>query len=818
MSSAKAAARYVERGWVPVPVLAGEKNPGRDGWQELRIGLEDIPRHFTNGQNVGIHCGEPSGWLVPADLDAPETMRIADRFLPPTLTSGRESTPDSHRWYVSEGAQHATFKDLDGSMILELRSTGHHTLVEPSKHPSGECYRWDRSGRKIATIGAEELLRSCRALAAAALIARHLPKTRGQGGGGRHEIALALAGFLLRRGLSEEAVLEILVGGWDARGYGGSDRDRRTAHRDLEGLVADTAARLRDDRPATGGKRLEDLLPGLRGRIAKFWGWGGRLDDETAEAFNTTDLGNSRRFIAWEGGDLRYCHPWKRWLVWDGRSWGVDERGEVLKRGKATVPTIYREASEAGDEQTRKALAKHAANSESERSIRAMIKLAEPEVPVLPNELDSDPWKLNVLNGTIDLRTGTLGAHNRSDLITKTAPVEYDPHAEAPNWRTVLERVLPSEDVRGFFKRLCGYALAGVVSEHVLPILYGTGANGKSTVLNALLEAFGDYGIQAAPDLLIAKRGAHPTELADLFGMRLVASIEVEDGRRFAESLVKQLTGGDKVRARRMREDFWQFAPTHTVFLATNHRPEVRGTDNAIWRRIRLIPFTETIPSEEQDTELPEKLRAELPGILAWAVEGCLEWRLDGLQAPAEVLAATEQYREEMDVLGAFLAECCTQDSEENVAASDLYRAYGLWCEDTGETQETQRKFGRRLTERGVFSRYKGGAKGTWRWKGLGLLTLWKSRICRDSDPTDVKMTIDSSKRLPREVNRNSGSEGSEGSAEAPSSALAPVLSEDGESLVRRRVLEGKLERIARCEVLRQSRYHALDCLCEACS
>ena len=778
MSSAKAAARYIERGWTPVPVPAGEKNPGRDGWQELRIGLEDIPRYFTNGQNIGLHCGEPSGWLVCVDLDAPEALRIADRFLPATLTSGRDSTPDSHRWYTAKGAEHTTFKDLTGSMILELRSTGHHTLVAPSSHPTGEHYRWNRNSREMVALEPEQLLRRCRELATAALIAQSLPKVRNEGGGGRHEIGLALAGFLLRRGLSEEIVLEILKAGWDSKGYGDSERDRRNAHRDLEGLVPDTSARIREDKPATGGKRLEEMLPGLRARIAKFWDWGGRLDDETAEAFHTTDLGNSRRLVAWEGGDLRYCHPWKRWLVWDGGAWGVDDRGEVVKRAKSTVARIYREASEAADEQTRKALAKHAASSESERSIRAMINLSEPEVPVLPDELDLDPWKLNVLNGTLDLRSGKLEKHSRSDHITKTAPVEYDPHANAPNWHEVLERVLPSPDVRAFFKRLCGYALTGAASEHILPILYGTGANGKSTVLNALLETFGDYGIQAAPDLLIAKRGAHPTELADLFRMRLVASVETEDGRRFAESLVKQLTGGEKVRARRMREDFWEFSPTHTVFLATNHRPEVRGTDNAIWRRIRLIPFTETIPPGEQDTELPEKLRGELSGILAWVVEGCLEWRLDGLQPPHEVLAATEQYREEMDVLGTFLGDCCGLGPEKNVAATDLYRAYSQWCEDTGETQETQRKFGRRLTERGVFTRYKGGSSGGHRWRGLDLLTLWKSRISRESDPTDPKVTFNGSEKTSRGTNRKSGSEGSEGSA-AKAAGGTPLTTAD---------------------------------------
>jgi putative DNA primase/helicase len=251
--------------------------------------------------------------------------------------------------------------------------------------------------------------------------------------------------------------------------------------------------------------------------------------------------------------------------------------------------------------------------------------------------------------------------------------------------------------------------------------------------------------------------------------MRFVTSIEVEDGRRFAESLVKQLTGGDRVRARRMRQDFWEFDPTHTVFLATNHKPEVRGTDNAIWRRIRLIPFTDTIPPDEQDKKLPEKLRAELQGILAWAVEGCLEWQLDGLQAPEEVRQATGEYRSEMDVVGAFLNECCELGEDRTVSAADLYRAYGEWCKDTGETQEKQRKFGSKLTERRRFDRYRGGKTGGHMWRGVDLLTHWKFRICRDTDPSDPKMTMSGSKISLSGVNHTLGSEGSEGSVKTPS-------------------------------------------------
>ena len=769
MSSAKAASRYIERGWYVVPIPHGKKGPQLTGWQRLRLTASDVPRYFTNGQNVGIINGEASGWLVTADLDCPEAVKIAGRFLEPTLTSGRESVPDGHWWYVSPGLEHREFegipKTASEGTLLELRSTDHQTVVEPSVHPSGERYRWSRSGLEPLGIDANELTAAARRLAVAALIARHLPepKERG-GGGGRYHYALALAGYLLRHGEPPEAVEKLLKAAWDARGWHGIEREQRSSYSGIERAVRDTAEKVRRGDPATGGKALESMVQGLPRKMADFLGWERFSLREGRGVYLCADAGNAERLVDRHGANLRYCYPWGKWLVYDGARWRVDDRGAVVRLAKDAARAIFEEAKEAPDDAAAKRLGKWASDSLSENKLRSMISLAqsEPAVPILPEEMDVSKDLLNVLNGTLDLRTGELREHRREDLITKIAPVEYRPDAKAPTWAQTLERVLPASEVRAFFKRLCGYALTGSVSEQVLPVLYGTGANGKSTVLNALLAVLGDYGMQAAPDLLVAKKGSHPTELADLFGMRFVASIEVEDGSRLAESLVKQLTGGDRVKARRMRQDFWEFEPTHKVLMACNHKPQVRGTDNAIWRRLRLVPFTETIPPAEQDRNLPEKLKAELPGILAWAVEGCLEWRREGLKAPEEVRQATGAYRAEMDVLGAFLRECCEIGASHNEAAKDLYAAYSRWCEEGGERPETKRKFGSRLTERGGFERYRGGSDGGHRWRGVRLLTFWKTAISRDSDPSDVKGTIDGKKQDTHVVNGKTRSEGSE--------------------------------------------------------
>jgi putative DNA primase/helicase len=813
-NSAKAAARYIKRGWAPVPIPARQKGPRISDWQHLRIGLEDIPRYFNNGQNVGIINGKASGGLVTVDLDRPEAVDLAGRFLDPTLTSGRASAPDSHWWYVSPGLEHRAFEGIPKSAsegtILELRSTDHQTVVEPSVHPSGERYRWSRGGLEPVEIDAENLTNAGQYLATAALIACHLPESKERkGGGGRYHYALALSGYLLRHGVTAEEAERLLRAAWDARGWHGMERHRKSSYAGIERAARDTAEKLRRGDPATGGRALEGMVQGLPRKIADFLGWERFSLREGRGTYLCNDAGNAERLADRHGANLRYCHPWGKWLVYNGTRWHVDDRGAVVRLAKDTARSIFEEAKEAPDDETAKQLGKWANSSLSESKLRAMLSLAqsEPGIPVLPEEMDAGSDLLNVLNGTIDLETGELREHRREDLITKVAPVEYDPSAGAPLWAQTLERVLPSPAVRSFFKKLTGYALTGDVSEQILAVLYGTGANGKSTVLNALLTVLGDYGMQAAPDLLVAKKGSHPTELADLFGMRFVASIEVEDGSRLAESLVKQLTGGDRVKARRMRQDFWEFEPTHKVLMACNHKPQVRGTDNAIWRRIRLVPFTETIPPAEQDRNLPDKLRAEASGILAWAIEGCLEWRREGLQAPEAVRQATGAYRAEMDVLGAFLRDCCELCAEYNVAAKDLYAAYKFWCEENGERPETQRRLGSRLTERGGFERYRGGSDGGHRWRGVQLLTFWKARISRDSDPSDMKVGFNAKKNTARGVNGNLTSEGSEGSAKTPM--------DEQQARIQKLIQAGVSESAARVQVLAAD--HPLDCECEVC-
>jgi putative DNA primase/helicase len=447
-----------------------------------------------------------------------------------------------------------------------------------------------------------------------------------------------------------------------------------------------------------------------------------------------TDTGNAYRLVACHGAELRFCHAWGKWLTFTGKRWEVDQRGLVVTWAKDAVRSMYREAAATSDTDQATALVKWAVDSESVGKLEAMMTLAKNEIPISPDELDLDPWLFNTVTGTIDLRTGEMNPHDPSDFITKISPVPYDEDARCDTWEAFLNTIIPDESLLTFLQNAIGYSLTGDVSEQVLFFLYGLGANGKSTFLNAILGILSTFAKQAAPGLLMVKKGeSHPTEIADLAGVRFLTTVEVTEGKELAETLVKQITGGDPIRARRMREDFWTFMPSHKIWLAANHKPVIKGTDYAIWRRVRLIPFDVVIPVEKRDPMLGEKLKIEYPGILAWAVRGCLTWQRKGLGVPEIVVRATDSYQKEMDVLAGFLADCCVIDVNAHVSKGALYKEYRSWCESNGEHYETQRSLSGRIIERGFDEfRATGGVRS---WIGIGLAVKRDSSDVNDTSP-----------------------------------------------------------------------------------
>jgi putative DNA primase/helicase len=460
-----------------------------------------------------------------------------------------------------------------------------------------------------------------------------------------------------------------------------------------------------------------------------------------------TDVGNAQRLVADHGEDLRHCHPWKKWLAWDGKRWRLDDTGEAVRRAKATVKALYAWAAEQiaslteqteaeEDEAAKKRLRKinqvlaWALKSEDAKRIAAMLDMARSERFTLPRFLDRDPWLLNVGNGTLDLRTARLHPHRREDMLTKLCPTAFDEDANCPHFLTALETIFDGDRALiNYVQRFCGYSITGDVREHHFAVAFGSGSNGKSLLFNVLLDVIGsDYSGMVAPELLLETAGSqHPTIQADLFGKRLMVAAESGEGRRLNEARIKALTGGDTIKARRMKEDFWEFAPTHKLVLFTNHRPQVKGNDHGIWRRLALWPFNvrfwdadkgeKGLPQHQADKDLANKLKAEAPGILSWLLAGCRRWLETGLEIPDCVTRATADYRNQEDAIGNFLAERCSTGHGLQCRAGDLYSAYKNWCESSGEHHMTQTAFGRVMTER-EFGRHE--SHGIW-YTGLGL-------------------------------------------------------------------------------------------------
>jgi putative DNA primase/helicase len=435
-----------------------------------------------------------------------------------------------------------------------------------------------------------------------------------------------------------------------------------------------------------------------------------------------SDLGNAERLHDYHGSELRYVHKMGAWLYWDGRRWSRDDSGETIRRARAMIRELGRLAAQVREKRRREALQRHALRSESAGKIKAMLELGQALLTLPHAALDQRAMLFACANGTLDLHLGELRPHRREDYLTRLSSVTYDPEATCPIWEAFLLRVMGDDtELVTFLQRAVGYTLSGSTREQVLFLLYGVGANGKSTFIEILRLLTGEYAAQAEFSTFLKQDNATVrNDIARLAGARFVAAVEAEGGRPLAEAVVKQMTGGDMVVARFLFQNFFEFRPAFKVWLAANHKPVIKGTDHGIWRRIRLIPFLVTIPEDERDPDLVKKLEAELPGILAWAVRGCLDWQAHGLGVPASVREATEGYRDEMDVLGGFLADRCSIEAQGQVPTSGLYEAYKKWAEEAGERPITKKAMGLRLAERG-FESIKGN-RGVRCWRGLHLL------------------------------------------------------------------------------------------------
>ncbi|MED5812932.1 phage/plasmid primase, P4 family [Mycolicibacterium sp. 050232] len=436
------------------------------------------------------------------------------------------------------------------------------------------------------------------------------------------------------------------------------------------------------------------------------------------------------RLVAAYHDRLLYVHD-VGWHYWDGQRWAHDDIGAA---SRAVITVLRTALTESLDD---KQLRADVRRCESHAGIHGVLGVAAALTPFATTvrDLDPDPYLLNVANGTLDLRTMELAAHNPADRITKVTRAAYTTDTSPGDWHRFLTTVLPNEPVRTYLQRVTGLSLCGKVIEHILAILTGTGANGKGTFYNAVLHALGDYGEAAEPDLFMHREGAHPAGQMALRGKRIVIVSESDDHRRLAEATMKRLTGGDPITARYMRQNFVTFTPSHTALLVTNHLPKVSGDDPAVWRRLRVIPFDVEIPPHQQDGHLDEKLQADADAILTWTLNGWTDYQHHGLAEPPTVIAATDEYKTDNDTIARFIAEECTTTSPTlKATTTQLFEAWQHWRTKDGAEEMTRKAFGQALDRHGypVTDKTRDG-----RWRaGIGRKIITTSENTNNNQPT----------------------------------------------------------------------------------
>ena len=496
-------------------------------------------------------------------------------------------------------------------------------------------------------------------------------------------------------------------------------------------------------RKANGKKTMDENDRARAGELPSDPKDGASLVSVPPGMFRLTDIGNAERFVARYREQIRYCPPRKRWLIWLGQRWTWDDRSKVVQFAKATVRGIYEEAAYATDDKLREATAKHARASERSARVQAMIQLAQSEdgIPVLPHELDADPWAFNVANGTIDLRTGKLRPHRRGDLITKLSPVDYEPGARSDLWERYLSDATGGDaDLSAYLQRAVGYALQGTIKEKAFWFLHGPPDGMKSTFIDAIDGALGEYHVPTSFETWLTQSnvGGNRGDLVRLLGARLVSSVEVRKGSRFDEAIIKAVTGGDAITAAAKYEAELTFYATFALWLAANDAPTIRDDDEGAWSRVRRIPFTHPLPKDQQDANMRERLRepAERAAILAWAVDGCLAWQRDGMGSCAAVDASSAAYRAEMDRVAGFFDERCAFGRDAKVNTSALRHSYEEWCREQGVRVPLSGKdFAARLHDRQC---EQGKSNGKRVWRGVRLLEAWEDAGGDGRDSRDV--------------------------------------------------------------------------------
>ena len=445
--------------------------------------------------------------------------------------------------------------------------------------------------------------------------------------------------------------------------------------------------------------------------------------------YHFSDVGNAERLIALYGMDIRFSTIRDKFFIWSSAHWKIDNNNTIFKLAKATIRRLEADGEDIDtgnndeDEIRKKQVKSFVLKSENDAKIRAMVNQVKSQPEVILQETDKDLFILNLKNGELDLKTGKLKEHNRFDYITKIVDINYDPDAKAENWTKFLETIFEGDkELIEYVQKSIGYSLTGSVDEQCFYMLYGNGANGKSTFLNAIRRITGDYAdsLKGSSLMMHYNDDGARGDLAKLQGKRFVISSELNEGQTFDESLIKAITGGDTLPVRFMFQEEFSMRPEFKIWIGTNEKPRIKGNNYGIWRRVRLIPFIHTFTDDEKDEDFFEKyLVPELPGILNWAVEGCLAWQKEKIKTPAKVLAATDDYKDEMDVIQTFIDDCCLLGDRFTAKVNSLYDKYCGWCEENNIHELSSIKFTKKLKDKGLiqtrnsFNRY---------WNGIGIV------------------------------------------------------------------------------------------------
>lgn len=691
------AAEYAaEHGWPVFPLTANEKRPATsNGFKNASRDLNQLRQWFhpNSTHNIGVVTGPKSG-LVIIDLD--EKNGVSGSASLASAEAKHGELPVTLRSTTGSGGQHLFFRYPAGVRVrnraavlpgVDVRGDGGY-VVAPGSLVSGSSYRWQDKDAAIAELP-QWLLK---------LIT---------GKGSASESAPA-EGASIPNGSRNDALFRFAMG-----------QMRSGHHRDkVEKLVLDANTIL--CAPPMEEQEVRQIVENVY-----------RLYKDRAVS-NLTDIGNGRKMAELYGTTVRFVLETKdRWLQWNGTYWSRVPQTVISGLSKAVPEAYAKEADGLPDGPEKTTLKKHALRSSSKLKLDAAVELfkSEPNIGISMSDLDTHDFLFPAQNGVIDLKTAAFLKSDPAMLITQVGGTSYDANATCPRWEKFLIQVMNNDaEMVTYLQRVVGYALSGSTAEQCMFFGYGFGANGKSTFLNIVRTLLGDLGMQASSETLMeTKRSSSGTssDIARLRGKRFVAMSETDDGRHLNEGMVKSLTGGDRIIARDLYQSIFEFKPSHKFFLASNHKPTIKGTDHGIWRRIRLIPFSVTIPEKDRNSNLEAELCEELPGILNWAIKGCIDWQQHGLSKPKAIEQATSEYKADMDIVGSWISERCVLSPSHELSFDQAYKSFDPWCKENYNFSFSKKRLGQMLIERGFEAVNRGGRK----YRGIALNSSVAARL-----------------------------------------------------------------------------------------